>query len=341
MIRTFYQEDIINHLAAIFTYGLNEGYSYKAIGERIVSSPFVNDLERNQYDIGCKMERIIESTYGISLNGKQADISFKGLFIAESYFKLFLYYHKSFEYLFLYWPLGNFVERYGIYHEMGFSNLRNDFISKTKEMTLLKKLSRDRQIKPMEMSKLTGINIKTIHKYNMDDRYLYEASYKNIYKLSLLFGVKESLFVEVLPVYLDQSIYLFDERNKGLRDYLGLYFASYFDHRIDEKAFRYDQGAGYFVSNDGVKCVIIAKQLSDLSVSDLNIVADPKTYLIIIPSGAINMNSTYKDFKKLDALEVFVLTQDYFYAIKKDHKKEITDTVYQALVTKTMEKIAL
>jgi|GEM_PF-3155162 len=341
MIRTFYQEDIINRLAAILTYGLNEGYSYKSIEERVVESTFVNNLERNQYDIGCKVERVVESTYGISLNNKQTDISFKGLFIAESYFKLFLYYRKSFEYLFLYWPLGGFVERYGIYHEMDFSNLRNDFISNTKEMTLLKKLSRDRQIKLTEMSRLTGINISTIHKYNMDDRYLYEASHKTIYKLSLLFGVKENLFIETLPIYLDQSIYLFDERNKRLRDYLGLYFASYFDHKIDEKAFRYDQEAGYFVSDNGIKCVIVAKQLIDLSSSSLKMMADSETYLIIIPSGAINTGSTYKDFKKLDALEVFVLTQDYFYAIKKDRKKEITDTVYQALVIKATEKVAL
>lgn len=51
MIKVFYQNDIIDRLAAIFTYGLNNGYSYETIEERIISSPFVNNLEKNEYDI--------------------------------------------------------------------------------------------------------------------------------------------------------------------------------------------------------------------------------------------------------------------------------------------------
>lgn len=64
MIKVFYQNDIIDRLAAIFTYGLNNGYSYETIEERIISSPFVNNLEKNEYDIESKIDEVVESTFG-------------------------------------------------------------------------------------------------------------------------------------------------------------------------------------------------------------------------------------------------------------------------------------
>lgn len=54
MIKVFYQNDIIDRLAAIFTYGLNNGYSYETIEERIISSPFVNNLEKTSMTLNQK-----------------------------------------------------------------------------------------------------------------------------------------------------------------------------------------------------------------------------------------------------------------------------------------------
>ena len=111
MIKAFYQNDIITRLAAIITFGLNEGYSYKSIEEHFVSSPFVYDLENNEYYIESKIEDVVEITYKIKLH-KPADISYKGLFFAESYFKLFLCLNRSFQYVFLYLPISLMVEKY-------------------------------------------------------------------------------------------------------------------------------------------------------------------------------------------------------------------------------------
>ena len=240
MIKIFYQEDIINRLAAIITYGYNKGYSYKSIEEYIVYSPFVIGLENNQYDIESKIETVIELTYQVkSVKKEEADISFKGLFLAESYFNLFLTYNRSFEYLFLYLPLEYLIDRYNVYHEMDFSNLKKDFEKMVKKTTLIKKIAVDRGIKLTEISKLTGINGNTIDRYARDDKYLYGASQQTIYRLSILFGVKENIFVSNLGVYLDQSIYLPSKSNKRYRDYLGYYFANYYDQRISEKKFHY------------------------------------------------------------------------------------------------------
>ena len=337
MIKTFYQEDIINHLAAIITYGLNEGYSYKSIEEHIVRAPFINSLENNEYNIELKMETAVGMAYSVSLDTK-VDISIRGLFLAESYIKLFFHYNRSFEYIFLYWPLSWFSERYDIYHEMDFSNLRRDFESRIKETTLIKKLSREKQIKLIEISKLTGINENTIDKYSRDDKYLYGASNSNIYKLTKLFNVKENIFVSNLAVYLDQSIYLFDKRNKDYLNYLGFYFANYFDNRINEMIFMYDKSSKCFVSNDGIKLIVIADSLSNLSISKIKEISNSKTYVVIVPSGFFGDETWFEYLEELDAFDVLALTQEYIYIVKKKYKREITDTINRSLIVRAKEK---
>ena len=337
MIKTFYQEDIINRFAAIITYGLNEKYSYKSIEEHIVSSPFVNALENNEFDTGLKIEKVVEMAYGVSLK-RQADISIKGLFLAESYIKLFFYYNKSFEYLFLYWPLHWFIERYNVYHEMDFSNLRRDFEFRIKEKTLLKKLANERQIKLIEISKLTGINENTIDKYVRDDKYLYGASNDNVYKLAKLFCVKENIFISNLAVFLDQSIYLFDKSNKDYRNYLGLFFANYYDSRINEKDFTYDKDNNCFRSDDDIKLIVIANTLDNLSISKIKEQSDSKTYVVIIPAGFFGDESWFYYLEEIDVIDIFVLTQEYVYIVKKKSKKEITDTINRSLIIRAKEK---
>ena len=339
MIKTFYQEDIVNRLGAIITYGLNKGYSYRSIEEHIIHSSFVNDLENNEYNIESKIERIVGDTFNVSM--VDADISFKGLYFAESYFRLFLYYNKSFEYLFLYWPLSSFDEKYGIYHEMDFSNLRNDFEKEVKKTTLLRKLSLDREIKLTEISKLTGINENTVVRYSRDDRYLYSASYENIYKLSTLFNVKENIFISNLAVYMDQSIYLFDKGNKVYRDYLGYYFANYYDKRINEDNYTYDKEKGVFVSGRGVRLIVVADVLDNISLNRINDIADKNTYVVIILSGFFGDESYFEYLKDSKALEIFALTQEFIYMVKRDYKKEITDTVNRTLIIRAKESSLL
>lgn len=338
MIKVFYQKDIIERLGAIITYGINEGYSYKAIEEHFISSPFVNELENNEYDIESKIEDIVEDTFKVNLN-KPAEISFKGLFFAESYFRLFISYNRSFEYLFLYWPISMFVEKYDIYHEMDFSSLRSDLNNEITRTTLLRKLSSDKQIKLSEISRLTGINENTIDKYSRLDKYLAGASAEVIYKLAKLFRVKENLFITNLGIYLDQSIYLYDKSNQDYRNYLGFYFANFFDNRINEKDYEYDSLTKLFISkNSNIKIAVIASENSSLKLNVINNNYDESTYLIIFLGALYIDKSNFNYLKDSKCLDIMVITQEFVYVIKKSVKKEITDIVYRSLITRAKEK---
>ena len=340
MINAFYEEDIIKRLGAVFTYGLDKGYSPKTIEERIVASSFINALERNEYDIESKIEGVVEKTFDVGPI-ESADISFKGLFFAESYFWLFLYVQRSFEYLFLYWPLSFFVERYGIYHEMDFSNLRRDFDVAVRETPLLKRLAKSRGIRLNDISKLTGINQNTINKYSRDDKYLLGASHETIYKLAMLFGVKENVFVSNLEVYLDQTAYLFADSTQDYRNYLGFYFAQYFDERINKIDFRYNRPQDRFDSANGLKLLVLYAPLEELSVESINRTVDGNTYLVIILSGFFGDELSLTHLAKIEAREVLVKTQEFVFFPKRGVRKEITDTVNRSLNVRAKEAIRI
>ena len=339
MIKTFYQEDIIYRLAAVITYGLNNDYSDKSIEESIVSSHFVNALENNEYDIESKPESIVKETYNLTINNVLVDVSFKGLFFAETYFKLFTHFNRSFEYIFLYWPLSLFTQKYNIYHEMDFSSIREDFKSEVKKTTLLRKLASERNLKLVEIAKLTGINKNSIDRYSVDDYFLDVASYSNIYKLAMLFNVKTNIFAPNLAVYLDRSINLSDKRNVDYRNFLGLYFATYFDRRIDEKDAIYDCKNNWFILNNGLRLIVVSDAIDNLTIKELEKQSNPMTYLVIIPSFFYKDETFLRELECLDAFDIFVLTQEYAYIIKQKAKKEILDTMNRMLNIRVEEKI--
>ena len=336
MIKAFYQEDIVNRLGAIFTYGLNKSYSFKAIEEKVAATYFIDRLENNEYDIESKIEEIVEETFNIKLN-ETVDISFKGLFIAESYFKLFLFFNRSFEYLFLYWPLEEFVNKYSLYHEMDFSNLRKDFDLKRQQTSLLKELCLERNIKLSEISKLTGLNINTLKRYNESDKYLNVASYEAIHCLSSLFKVKENIFSANLNVYLDQSIYLSDKSNDDYRNYLGLYYANYFDSRINEKEATYDKKNNCFILKDATKLKVMVEDPNNLKLSSTSSMAGKDTYLVIIRSSLYDEKMGFEYLKDINAMEVMIITQENVYLLKKGQKKEITDTINRSLIVRAKQ----
>lgn len=339
MIKSFYQDKIINLLGAAFTYGLNNLYSYEAIEEMLIRSKFIENFESNIFDKDLTLNKIIEDVYGIK-ETKEIDISFKGLFIGESYFKLFLSINKSFQYLFLYWPLAEFIEKYDIYHEMDFTSLKRDFILKTKEITLLKKLSQVRKIKLSEASDLLDISRNTIDKYARSDTNLYNASYSFIYKIARLFDVKENLFVSSLNVYLDKS-YLFDDNLfKSYSSLIGLNYAKYFDKDLTSVLFKYNKKEGSFYLENKNKFVVFISTLKSLKEIEFDSLIDENTYLFLFIKLDFTNNTDFSFLKKLKAKEIYVLDNNDFYLIKKNKKKEITTYIDDSIIIKTEKEIA-
>ena len=338
MIKVYYEKDIIDKLAALISYGIDNGYSYKSIEEHIVSSSFINELEHNQYNINLSIERVVEETYKIKLI-HDANISFSSLFLAESYYKLFLSINRSFEYLFLYWPLSNFVRKYDIYHEMDFSNLKNDFVKKVNETTLLKMLCKKKGFKLTDVALLLGINSHSLSKYYRSDSFLNGASLDTIHRLSLLFNVKENIFSSSL-VFPDSYIYLFDESNEMLRQCLGLYYLSYYVREINESDYFYSEKEKCFISKKNNQSLLsICVDLRDININLINKLVDKNTDLVIFPIGYFGQEEVFELFKKINSHSTLVVTQENVYLLNKGIKKEITDVIYKFLWMRAKEKV--
>ena len=341
MIQVFYKEDITKRLAALITYGLSSQYSCTAIEERIIASPFVNRLERNFFDSEESIEKAVEDAFGTKLK-KEADISFRALFLAESYLKLFFSLNRSFEYLFLYWGLDNFIQKYGVYHEMDFSNLEEDFLSSVRKTPLLKKLSQERDIKLRDVARLSGISENTINKYAKDDRYLYACSQENGYRLARLFNVKENLFVSQIGVYLDTAIYLSDDAYKDYRNYLGFYYACYFDAEIHENDFVYDEANGYFVSKEGKILRVLTCKEEDVGPLTLAAHAQKDCYVVLFLTGVLREDpKRYFALRRENARDVLVIGPENVYLVEKNRKRVITYTVMNSLVIRAKRSASL
>ncbi len=338
MIKSFYEDDIVKILSSLISYGLDNLYSPTSIEEHIASSFFINGLEHNEYDIETKIEDAVGTSYKKKIDSP-IDISYGALFLGESYLRLFFDLNKSFEYLFLYWPISFFLERYDIYHEMDFSNLKNDFLSEIKRKPLLKALSEKRGVKLVDISRLTGISENTIDRYVRDDGYLYAASYVNVYRLSRLLDVKENVFASSLGVYLDSSAYLSYAGNDDCRNYLGMLFASYFDKRVDENSLTYDRHGNCFLFKDGKK--LIVRNVSSMPITE-DIVSSltDDIYLVLLPYGLPLSHSDLEMLKQYGCYETLILNRDYAYLLKKGSKKEITDVVFKSLFIRAKEKVA-
>ncbi len=340
MIQSFYKEDITKRLAAIITYGLNGKYSYGTIEERIVASPFVNCLEKNFYNSEESIEKVVEDAFKVALE-KEADISFRALFLAESYIRLFFSVDRSFEYLFLYWDLGNFVSKYGVYHEMDFSNLMDDFLSNVHKTPLLRKLSLRKGVNLRNVARLTGISENTINKYAKDDKYLYSCSHENGYRLSTLFNVKENLFIQNIGVYLDVAIYLSDDFYKDYRNYLGFYYACYFDKKLDENDFSYDENGGCFVSKEGKVLRVLTCDEEGLTLSFVENKTETGDYAVLFLSGVFSEHAERYFALKNEAIhELLLIGPENVYLVNKGRKIRIGYTVMNFLIIKAKRRVS-
>lgn len=330
MIKSFYQKDIIKRLAAVLTFGINERYSYLSVQERLIASNFINQLEDGEYDINLTCEDVINDVFHLKID-RLSDISYRGLFLAECYFRLFLTLNRSFAYIFMYWPLSTFVEKYNIYHEMDFSSMLEDFKKEVVSTTLMKKICEIYHVKYTAISALTGISLTTIVKYSRNDIYLYSASYKNIYKLARLFKVKENFFCDNLGVYLDDSSSLSIKNDKDYWNYLGFYIINYYDSRIHENEFIYHNHKFASITDDIEIEVML--QTDKLSLKNIN----SKTYLVWFIPNLKHID--YQYFKQCPAYEVMLITPEKIMMVKRNIIRDVLGSVNRLLVSRAKDKI--
>ncbi len=174
-----------------------------AFTDYLANSDYVKNIEKG-YLTDISDISVEEGYHSIVGNNIAKDDSFgiynDAYWCGYCYFELFLMLRKPFSYLFLKLPLEKMLDLYNVYHEMDISQLVDYFHDKEKEETILRLLCKRYRCSINKLSKATGISVNTLNKYRSSDQSLYNASFQNIYKISVFFKTPISLFVEELHI---------------------------------------------------------------------------------------------------------------------------------------------
>ena len=333
MIENKSEKVIIDTLAALLSYGISNRYSYTSIEEYIASSSFVNELENCRF-ISFEIETLCKEVYHLENNVAFIDVDIESRFYAEVYIYLFFNMQKSFEYLFLYMPLGDLINNYEALHTADYSKVESIIEERTKNEKLLSRLANKRKIKLTELSSLTGISINTIKKYAYSDETLFNASVENIALISLALNVKENIFFEYLYVFIDNGAYHFDKTDIKYRNYLGLLFASYYDSRITFSDFHYNEENGIFISDKDKTIVkVFADDIRNVNLEKNIDSSSENTFFIFF-----DFSWPYYDISQIDigilkkTKDIAIINQEYCYILKKHRTGLITDTINRIFI---------
>ena len=196
-------QDIRDTFARYFVIAIHNKMHLTAFTDYLANSDYVKNIENGNL-IEISDISVEEGYHSIVGNNIARDDSFgiynDAYWCGYCYFELFLMLRKPFSYLFLKLPLEKMLDLYNVYHEMDISQLVDYFHDKEKEETILRLLCKRYRCSINKLSKATGISVNTLNKYRSSDQSLYNASFQNIYKISVFFKTPISLFVEELHI---------------------------------------------------------------------------------------------------------------------------------------------
>ena len=195
--------DIKETFCRYFVVAIHNKMNLTAFTDYLASSDYLRNIEKG-YLTDLSDISVEEGYHSIVGNNIAKDDSFgiynDAYWCGYCYFELFLMLRKPFSYLFLKLPLEKMLDLYNVYHEMDISQLVDYFHDKEKEETILRLLCKRYRCSINKLSKATGISVNTLNKYRSSDQSLYNASFQNIYKISVFFKTPISLFVEELHI---------------------------------------------------------------------------------------------------------------------------------------------
>lgn len=251
MISYYYKTEIEELLAKILSSSSIKGMLSSTIQDRLLMCPILKELENSSISfLFNKMpEEIFKETFGF--DGVIEDIDVNDLWVAKSYLDLFFEYKKPFSYLFTVIPLGMMYANFETLHIVGEDFLYRYYERKENEKSLLSRLISLRNLSIHKLAVVTGISYNTIEKYTRDNKFIYTASFENIYKLSKALDVSENIFIRKLDIDVleERDINSPSIVSNELIDNIIFYSFLYQENMLAKKSYIYDKNARTFTSN--------------------------------------------------------------------------------------------
>lgn len=326
-------------LGEMIFYGFRNHFSSEYIEESVSSSIIFReylDKGDDSFINNLSLKEIFQGTYDIEIAGEDLQqINTICMWLGEAYLRLYFKYHKTTAFLFVYFPLDKMTNMFGVYHEMDWTQLYQYFEDETEKKSLLLALLKKRRITAYGLSVLTGIKYQTIINYTRKNRYIYNASFGNVSKISAVLNVENSIFLEEINNYIDASYLDLEIKNIGYLTNYGYHVISFFDKNIGSQTFEYDGKLQISKSGNHILKTLIPSSPDIAQINDaIKKYQDRCPYnfkdvfLIVFVGDDIEKPSIMEnDFKK-----IFIITPQYLFEIENERtkKKTISRTLHQA-----------
>lgn len=316
MISVYDIDIAIEYLSKLIYYGLENRYSFKNIEEIITASDFNKELELGDASILYNLtnEDIIKQAYKIN-NDISIHNDVLSMWLGEIYIKLFFALTKSFNYLFLYFPIEDAIKAFNVYHEMDFSQIINHFQNLTNHKSILSILLKNKNISARELSLLTSIKYNTIISYTRDNENIYNAKYEKIYLISHALKVNPNIFLKKINI---STIKTFAMEQNDLHNYYchyATFITCYFDSSIKNR------GSFDYIEIDNFKNL---KTLIDSYHVNKNI--------LVIFINDDNIDDNLLSSSNIKYEKIIIINQSTYLSITKNkkYKRIIPDVLYES-----------
>lgn len=342
--------------SAIFFFGLSHDYSPEFIEKQIVNASFVASLETRNDSSFLYRQTLLSSLREVyPLSNEELEESIRNtnalcLWLGEAYVRLFFAFHKSFAFLFLYFPLSLGIRSFHVYHEMDFGQLCSYFQQRTEEKTLIDLLLTKANLNYEQLSLLSGIKKATLLNYSRNNDSLFAASHHNVFLLSKVFDVPMNAFVKNIWNYPNQSMFRYNKEDPAYRSKLGLLYAQYYDKETRESPYLYDVKKSVFASKGSLFKVLWSEPQAGMATASkenpnikkailkelaLGIEADKSQLSLAVFEYGKESDSIapYLPLRELGLKNVFIINARYFFQINANESKtrQIEDRVNEFL----------
>lgn len=317
--------------------GERYGFSDDVIEEKICKSSFFKDLENGDLFFNRQnLVDIIANVLELKTNQVSTTIFLsRSFWIGELYIRLFLRYHKSFSYLFLYLPIKEARKYFGLYHEMDFTQAYLLFENIESKNTILSLLLKKKNMTMDKLSVLTGINRNSLMKYCQNNKHIYKASLDTVYKLCNVLDTDIKVFIEKLRIFSDSMRFEFDRTNNVFRSYLGYYYACLYVPTIRNGNFKFVENGFVNDKNESIHVISVNDYVDSVAFIPLVYPNSNNNYLIIFIENKFDLSYLKFNVKNSDKFKNIYLINDFTFVDTLNNKEyKINYVEYKSLINR-------
>lgn len=187
-----------DYMGRIISLAVSAKFHLELITDKLAKSDFVNEMELGENSIIYNMSpyEIFRNLFCADYVSDNSSMNYNDAYwCGYIYSNIFFECKKPFQYIALKLPLERLLNMYPVYHEMDISQVYNDFKEAESSETIMRLLLKKHGMSAAELSRKSGVPLRTIARFKEKDEYLYKGTFNNIHSIASVLREPGSLFM--------------------------------------------------------------------------------------------------------------------------------------------------